>query len=169
MVFKTGLIQNTTYRGAQTTGFTWGLKRDYLIIFRFQEDIFPCFSFQPLRLETLSLALRFFSQWLGSQMLSLNAVDLIIKTGIPCRMCFSLQPGWFPSLANRHFSLKIRRHMLCLDVDVCSSLDHGWDWDVVLLSTLTFLFPSRCFFVSLTFHIYTVKRNAFCLPISFSS
>lgn len=98
--------------------------------------------------------------------LTLNTVDLIIKTGIPCRMCFSLSPGWFLSLANTHFSLKRRWHtLLCLDVDVCSSLDHGWDcWDVVL-STLT-LSPCRCFFVSLTFHIYTVKGNAFCLPAS---
>lgn len=77
--------------------------------------------------------------------LTLNTVDLIIKTGIPCRMCFSLSPGWFLSLANTHFSLKRRWHMLlCLDVDVCSSLDHGWDcWDVVL-STLTSLSPCRC-------------------------
>lgn len=35
MVFKTGLIQNTTYGGPQTTGFTCGLKLDYLIIFTF--------------------------------------------------------------------------------------------------------------------------------------
>lgn len=27
------------------------------------------------------------------EVLALNTVDLIIKTGIPCRMCFSLSPG----------------------------------------------------------------------------
>lgn len=45
-------------------------------------------------------------------------------------------------LSNTHFSLRRSDVCCCVDVDVCSSLDHGWDcWDFVLLSTLTFLSP----------------------------
>lgn len=157
MVFKTGFIQNTKYGGPQTTGFTWGLKRNYFILFRFRKDTFPCFSSQLLGLETV-FSSEIFQSVTGIpdvEALALNTVDIIVKRGIPWRMCFSLSPEWFLSLANIHFSLKRRWHMLlCLGVDVCSSLDHGWDcWDVLFLSTLAFLSPSRCFFVSLAFHI----------------
>lgn len=60
------------------------------------------------------------------EVLALNTVDLIIETGTPCMMCFSLSPGCFLSLANIHFSFQRRlRMLLCLNMDVCSSLDHG--------------------------------------------
>lgn len=46
MLLKTGLIQNTTHGDPKQqliTSFTWVLKLDYFVLFRFQGGTFPCF------------------------------------------------------------------------------------------------------------------------------
>lgn len=105
MVLKTGLIKNTTHGGPKTSDHKLG--------------------------NILSLALRFLQSVtviLPVEVLALNSVNLIIKPGFPCSVCFFLAAGWLLCLTNTYFWLRRRWHkLLCLEVDVCDSSDHGWD------------------------------------------